>query len=43
MARDVFNAVTAIVKSQGNLDDSQAASFIKKLQSENRFLQDVWS
>ena len=43
MARDVLNAVTSILKSQGNMDDSKAASFIKKLQSENRFMQDVWS
>ena len=43
MARDVLNALTAILKSQGSMDDAQAASFIKKLQSENRFLQDVWS
>ena len=43
MARDVLNALTAILRTQGNMDEGQAASYIKKLQSENRFLQDVWS
>ena len=43
MARDVLNALTAILQTQGNMDESQAASYIKKLQSDNRFLQDMWS
>ena len=43
MARDVLSALTSILQTQGNMDEGQAASYIKKLQNENRFLQDVWS
>ena len=43
MARDEFIALTAILQTQGNMDESQAVSYIKKLQSDNCFLQDLWS
>ena len=43
MARDVPSALTTILQTQGNMDECQAASYIKELQSENQFLQDVWS
>jgi len=43
MARDVLNTLAAILQTQGSMDEGQAASYIKKLQNDNRFLQDVWS
>ena len=43
MARDVQNTLLNIIKTHGNLSDSEASEYVKKLQKKGRYLQDVWS
>lgn len=43
MARDVHNTLIKIVQEHGQMDNTAATEFIKKLQKRGRYLQDVWS
>lgn len=43
MAMDVRNILSNIVKTKGNLSDSEAQLYIKKMEAQKRFSADVWS
>ncbi|XP_064612724.1 NADPH--cytochrome P450 reductase-like isoform X2 [Liolophura sinensis] len=43
MARDVQETIMEVVSEHGNLDKTQAAEYVKRLQSKGRYSCDVWS
>lgn len=43
MAKDVHDALVGVVETHGEMNDSQAADFIKKLHSKGKYSVDVWS
>lgn len=43
MARDVQNTLIKIVEQFGQMDQTAATEYVKKLQKRGRYLQDVWS
>ena len=43
MARDVHDVLMNILKENGEMDDTKAADYIKKLQNKGRYSCDVWS
>ena len=42
MARDVNNMLKEVIKKHGNMTDTEASDYIKKMQKRGRYLQDVW-
>ena len=43
MAKDVHDALVAIVQINGEMSESQATDYIKKMHSKGRYSVDVWS
>ena len=42
MAKDVHRALHEVVKEWGQCGNSEAESYVKNLQMNGRYLQDVW-
>ena len=42
-SQDVRNIILDICKSDGGMDDTEAETFVKKLESQKRYSADVWS
>jgi len=43
MAKDVRNIITEMCRDQGNMTNTEAEAFVKKLESQKRYSADVWS
>lgn len=43
MANDVRNVLANIIKTKGNMDDSRAEVYLKNMESQKRYVADVWS
>jgi len=43
MAKDVRNIIVDIAKVNGNMSESEADAFVKKLETQKRYSADVWS
>lgn len=43
MAKDVHNIILEVVKELGEKTQSEAESFVKKMESQRRYSADVWS
>merc|ERR1719273_1144721 len=43
MAKDVRNIIVEICSGNGNMDEREAESYVKKLESQKRYSADVWS
>ncbi|CAG2111764.1 unnamed protein product [Medioppia subpectinata] len=43
MSTDVFNAMVAVVETSGKRSREDAVKYIRELQSEKRYLQDIWT
>ena len=42
-SQDVRNIILDICKNDGGMDDKEAETFVKKLESQKRYSADVWS
>lgn len=43
MATDVRNILLNILKTKGNMDDTSALQYLKKMEAQKRYSADVWS
>jgi len=43
MATDVFNALVSVVETAGKQSRENAVKYVRELQSEKRYLQDIWT
>ncbi|XP_063225113.1 NADPH--cytochrome P450 reductase [Bacillus rossius redtenbacheri] len=43
MARDVHNIIEKVVQEKGGMTESQAATYVKKMEAQKRYSADVWS
>lgn len=43
MATDVRNILLNIIKTKGNMSESEAQQYIKKMETQKRYSADVWS
>lgn len=43
MAVDVRNILTKILSTKGNLSESEAVQYIKRMETQKRYSADVWS
>ena len=43
MAKDVRNIILDICKNDGGMDEKEAETFVKKMESQKRYSADVWS
>ena len=43
LSQDVRNIILDICKNDGGMDDKDAETFVKKLESQKRYSADVWS
>lgn len=43
MATDVRNILLNIIKTKGNMDESSALQYLKKMEAQKRYSADVWS
>ena len=43
MGKDVMAAVEAIATQQGRKSAADAAAYVKKLQKDGRYIQELWS
>lgn len=43
MANDVRNILLNIIKTKGDMDDSNALQYLKKMEAQKRYSADVWS
>lgn len=43
MATDVRNILMNIIKTKGNMSDSDAQQYLKKMDAQKRYSADVWS
>ena len=41
--QDVRNIIVEICSGNGNMDEREAESYVKKLESQKRYSADVWS
>lgn len=43
MATDVRNILLNIIKTKGNMSETDAQQYIKKMETQKRYSADVWS
>lgn len=43
MATDVRNILLSIIKTKGNMSESDAQQYIKKMETQKRYQADIWS
>lgn len=43
MATDVRNILLKVLQSKGNMSESEATQYVKKMEAQKRYSADVWS
>lgn len=43
MAKDVHNIIVQVVMDKGQMNNSQALNYVKKMEQQKRYSADVWS